>query len=61
MICWKLSLLSDGFSFMYAYLDMDKVEAANCLCNTQFSQDRNDALTDQIPGWRFDNRKPCLV
>lgn len=44
-------------------LDMDKVMEANKLYNQLPNHDRDDAEAMQylIPGWKFDNKKPCLV
>jgi glucarate dehydratase len=44
-------------------LDMDKVEAAHQLYRGMGLGARNDAVAMQflIPGWKFDNKRPCLV
>lgn len=44
-------------------IDMDKVIKANALYNSLKVKSRNDAtaMQDLIPGWKFDNKKPCLV
>jgi glucarate dehydratase len=44
-------------------IDMDQVEKANKLYNQHCLGARNDATAMQylIPGWKFDNKKPCLV
>ncbi len=44
-------------------LDMDAVEAANRAYQQLKSGARDDAAAMQylIPGWRFDNKRPCLV
>lgn len=44
-------------------IDMDQVAKANELYNKHCLGARNDAMAMQylIPGWKFDNKKPCLV
>ena len=44
-------------------IDMDAVEKANALYREHNLGVRNDAATMQylIPGWTFDNKRPCLV
>jgi glucarate dehydratase len=44
-------------------IDMDALEAAHALYETHALGARDDAAAMQflIPGWRFDNKKPCLV
>jgi glucarate dehydratase len=44
-------------------IDMDKVMKANELYRKLDSGNRNDAIAMQhiIPGWEFDNKRPCLV
>ncbi|MEK7948160.1 glucarate dehydratase [Pigmentiphaga sp. YJ18] len=44
-------------------LDMDAVERAHRLYNQRGLGARNDAMAMQylIPGWRFNNKQPCLV
>jgi glucarate dehydratase len=44
-------------------IDMDALEAAHALYKTHALGARDDAAAMQflIPGWRFDNKKPCLV
>ena len=44
-------------------IDMTQVEKANKLYNQHCLGARNDATAMQylIPGWKFDNKKPCLV
>ena len=44
-------------------LDMEQVEAANRLYREQALGGRDDATAMQylIPGWKFDNKRPCLV
>ena len=41
----------------------DRVMAANKLYQKLDGGDRNDARVMQyfIPGWKFDNRQPCMV
>ena len=43
--------------------DMDQIEAAHRLYCEHALGARNDAMAMQylIPGWKFDNKKPCLV
>lgn len=45
------------------HLNMERVLEANALYNKLPSHDRDDAMAMQylIPGWKFDNKKPCLV
>ena len=45
------------------HLNWDRVWEANRLYNALPSHDRDDAKSMQylIPGWTFDNKKPCLV
>jgi len=44
-------------------LDMAKVEEANRLYSAVGAVGRDDAAAMQflIPGWKFDNKRPCLV
>jgi glucarate dehydratase len=44
-------------------LDMAQVEQANALYSTIGTAARDDAAAMQflIPGWAFDNKRPCLV
>jgi len=44
-------------------IDMEQVMAANALYKTKGLGARDDAIAMQylIPGWKFDNKKPCLV
>jgi len=44
-------------------IDMDQVAKANELYNKHCLGARNDAMVMQylIPGWKFDNKKPCMV
>jgi glucarate dehydratase len=44
-------------------LDMEQVEAANRLYRTHALGARDDAAAMQylIPGWKFNNKRPCLV
>ncbi len=44
-------------------IDMQQVEQANALYNTIGTAARDDAAAMQflIPGWKFDNKRPCLV
>ncbi len=44
-------------------LDMDQVEKANKLYKDHGLGSRDDAMAMQyiIPGWKFDNKRPCLV
>ena len=44
-------------------VDMDRIEAAHALYKNQGLGARDDAAAMQflIPGWTFDNKKPCLV
>jgi glucarate dehydratase len=44
-------------------IDMAQLEEAHALYNKVASGGRNDALAMQylIPGWTFDNKKPCMV
>jgi glucarate dehydratase len=44
-------------------LDMEAVEAANATYRDLPQGGRDDAAAMQhlIPGWRFDNKRPCLV
>jgi glucarate dehydratase len=44
-------------------IDMDQVEAAHRLYKTHALGARDDAAAMQflVPGWRFDNKRPCLV
>jgi glucarate dehydratase len=44
-------------------IDMDRVEAAHRLYTQHALGARDDAMAMQylIPGWTFDNKKPCLV
>ena len=44
-------------------LDMERIQEANRLHQQLALQGRDDALAMQylIPGWRFDNKRPCLV
>jgi glucarate dehydratase len=44
-------------------IDMGQVEKANNLYNKLPSAARDDSVAMQylIPGWKFDNKKPCLV
>jgi glucarate dehydratase len=43
--------------------DMDRIMAANQLYQKHGLGARDDAMAMQflIPGWKFDNKKPCLV
>jgi len=44
-------------------IDMEQVERAHALYNTEGLGARDDALAMQflVPGWRFDAKRPCLV
>jgi glucarate dehydratase len=44
-------------------IDMEQVERAHALYNTEGLGARDDALAMQflMPGWRFDAKRPCLV
>ena len=44
-------------------LDMGQVEKANKLYIDHGLGSRDDAMAMQyiIPGWKFDNKRPCLV
>jgi glucarate dehydratase len=44
-------------------LDMDQIEKANKLYRLKGPGARDDAMAMQylIPGWKFDNKRPCLV
>ena len=44
-------------------VDMEKIKEANQLYNEQNLGGRDDAIAMQylIPGWEFNNKKPCLV
>jgi len=44
-------------------IDMEQVMAANALYKAKGLGARDDAIAMQylIPGWKFDNKKPCLV
>jgi glucarate dehydratase len=44
-------------------VDMDQIEQAHRLYNTMALGARDDAKTMQylIPGWKFDNKRPCMV
>jgi len=44
-------------------IDMDQIEKANKLYAEKGSGARDDAMAMQylIPGWKFDNKRPCLV
>lgn len=44
-------------------LDMHEIERAHSLYNQIGSSGRDDALAMQylVPGWRFDNKRPCMV
>jgi len=44
-------------------LDLDKLDAAHQLYRNMGLGARNDAMAMQylIPGWKFDNKKPCLL
>jgi len=44
-------------------IDMEQVMAANALYKSKGLGARDDAIAMQylIPGWKFDNKKPCLV
>jgi glucarate dehydratase len=44
-------------------IDMDQIEKANKLYMEKGLGARNDAVAMQylIPGWKFDNKRPCLV
>ena len=44
-------------------IDMDQVRAANALYNDEGLGARDDAIAMQylVPGWTFDNKRPCLV
>ncbi|TVY00256.1 glucarate dehydratase [Paenibacillus cremeus] len=44
-------------------IDMEQVEAANRLYNEMALGARDDAKAMQylIPGWKFDNKRPCMV
>ncbi|EJL85084.1 glucarate dehydratase [Herbaspirillum sp. CF444] len=44
-------------------IDMEQVMAANALYQSKGLGARDDAIAMQylIPGWKFDNKKPCLV
>ncbi len=44
-------------------IDMEQVEQAHALYNQVGSGGRDDARAMQflIPGWRFDNKRPCMV
>lgn len=45
------------------HLNMERVMEANALYSKLSSHDRDDSAAMQylIPGWKFDNKKPCLV
>ena len=44
-------------------IDMDQVRAANALYNDEGLGARDDAIAMQylVPGWTFDNKRPCMV
>lgn len=44
-------------------IDMEQIEKANALYNKLPSGSRDDSAAMQylIPGWKFDNKRPCLV
>jgi glucarate dehydratase len=44
-------------------VDMDQIEKANKLYMKHGLGARDDAIAMQylIPGWKFDNKRPCLV
>ena len=44
-------------------VDLDQVKKANKIYLENCLGARNDAIGMQylIPGWKFDNKKPCLV
>ena len=44
-------------------VDLDQVKKANKIYMENCLGARNDAIGMQylIPGWKFDNKKPCLV
>jgi glucarate dehydratase len=44
-------------------IDMEQVEQANALYTSIGTAARDDAAAMQflIPGWKFDNKRPCLV
>ncbi len=44
-------------------IDMEQVEKANKLYRSLPSGSRDDSIAMQylIPGWKFDNKKPCLI
>ena len=44
-------------------IDLEQVEQAHALCKSHGLGARDDAMAMQylIPGWNFDNKKPCLV
>jgi len=44
-------------------IDLKQVEAAHRLYKKSGITQRDDAIAMQylIPGWRFDNKRPCLV
>jgi len=44
-------------------LDMERIEAAQRLYYENALGDRDDAITMQylVPGWKFDNKRPCLL
>ncbi len=44
-------------------VDMDRIEAAHALYRERGLGARDDAVAMQylIPGWAFDNKRPCLV
>ncbi len=44
-------------------LDMEHVEAAHRLYREKALGARDDAIAMQflIPGWKFDNKRPCMV
>jgi glucarate dehydratase len=44
-------------------VDIEQIEKANRLYKEKGLGARNDAIAMQylIPGWKFDNKRPCLV
>ncbi len=44
-------------------IDMERIEAAHALYKEKCLGARDDAMAMQylIPGWKFDNKKPCMV
>ena len=44
-------------------IDMEQVERAHALYNKMGLGARDDARAMQflVPGWKFDNKRPCMV